>query len=992
MGREIWAQSYPTDHGVRRHCTAVLVVLACVLTPADAVQAQRNVQLTPDQTLQVVNKQVGEERWAITRDLGTGVVTGNVYQEGGDPQYLWCWPQSTESDPLRLRCQATSGCGKWTDLGEVEIAASFFEPTACETTTTQDEISSAGSGVVAQDGSTQSSSLRYSPDGRHSLISKDVGGLRWTVSYNNRDRTIVGNVLDPMGGPSQFLFCRAKVNEVGFECSGAHGCGCGACRRSDWTELPDVVAPPGFLGTRRCPTTGGEPDGLVAELQPSALPEGTTFGQAIAISDGVAIISSSEPAVYFFESGPNGWQETARIGPVRSDTRVPQTLAFGVRVAISGSRAAAIDYDVVRVFERTSASWALADTLTPPEEGARVRSLAISGDRIAMSVDLNDETESDRIHVYEKTAARWRRTVTISPPGNAPFEYIHNVALEDGFLVYFVTASQTPRNNNSLPDASLEVLEFESGDWVRAEPIEFPSSPLDLNYPTLALAGSDLFIGSAPGSPFNQTRGSVRWVARQSDGWTDVASFASCATDVGRFGQVLAASQDTLVVGAPDYQGWGGAGEAHVLTKGNEGWSSAGRLRVGDVAVASLALDGSTLLVAPGRGAASGSALVQVFDLEKVDLLPPVPCPEDPPKTWPGEEWKIEPAIQHGMNPQALVRAGEYALAPGSNTQGVVVARNGVIVAEWYEDGRNATSYGASWSVAKSIAGALIGVAIERGDVRDEYVSMAEFYPDWAGTAKEAITLRNVLQMSSGLRWSESHATTQSPLSDIGYMASVAKDQLSFASEKPVAVPPGSRWEYSSGDSMLLSGVIESATGLSAGEYAKRHLFQPLGMSRAEWWSDATGHTLTYCCVDAPSREFARLGLLFARNGRWNETQLLPERWVRDSAAGFYSPDEGAVGYGYQWYPGSAGAGMSAALLSAEGFDVQWIYVIPELDLVVVRNGHYDKHPGPPIADPNLFDLYPAAGLVPGLGTKPPEGGWSVGRLLELILEAVVSR
>jgi hypothetical protein len=86
------------------------------------------------------------------------------------------------------------------------------------------------------------------------------------------------------------------------------------------------------------------------------------------------------------------------------------------------------------------------------------------------------------------------------------------------------------------------------------------------------------------------------------------------------------------------------------------------------------------------------------------------------------------------MSPIALARAGEYALRPGSNTQGVVVARHGVIVAEWYEDGRDATSYG----VAKSVAGALIGVAIERGDVRDENVSMAEFFPDWAGTEKES--------------------------------------------------------------------------------------------------------------------------------------------------------------------------------------------------------------------------------------------------------------
>jgi CubicO group peptidase (beta-lactamase class C family) len=240
--------------------------------------------------------------------------------------------------------------------------------------------------------------------------------------------------------------------------------------------------------------------------------------------------------------------------------------------------------------------------------------------------------------------------------------------------------------------------------------------------------------------------------------------------------------------------------------------------------------------------------------------------------------------------------------------------------------------------------------------------------------------------MTSGLSWSEYYATTQTVLSDIGRMASEERDQLSFVAGKPLAFPPGTVFSYSSGDSMLLSGVIEGSTGLSAGEYARRHLFGPLGMSRAQWWSDAVGHTLTYCCVDAPSREFARIGLLYARNGRWNGRQILPERWVRDSATPIHVPaaDGGSSNnYGYRWY--------TSSILHAFGDD-QWIYVFPQLDLVVVRNGHYDKDPGPPIADPNLFARYPAAGLVPGRGTIPPEGGWNMSFLLDLILEAVVAR
>jgi CubicO group peptidase (beta-lactamase class C family) len=340
-----------------------------------------------------------------------------------------------------------------------------------------------------------------------------------------------------------------------------------------------------------------------------------------------------------------------------------------------------------------------------------------------------------------------------------------------------------------------------------------------------------------------------------------------------------------------------------------------GRLRVGDTPPSTLALDGRTLLVG---GSWDSPAEIRVFDLDQVELLPPVPCPDDPPEVWPSDEWRVESGVEQGMNPKLLASAGEFAVLPGSHTQGVVVIRHGVIVGEWYEPGRDATSFGASWSVAKSIASGLIGVAIQRGDVADENVSMADFYPAWAGTDKAAITLRHALQMTTGLSWSENHATTQSPLSDIGQMASQERDQLSFVTNKPLHDPPGRLFSYSSGDSMLFSGVIEAATGLSAGEYARRHLFGPLGMARAEWWSDAVGHTLTYCCVDAPTREFARFGLLYARNGRWHGSQILPERWVRDSAAAVYD-EEGMQGYGYQWRFGGTSSFVGANGLVGQG-------------------------------------------------------------------------
>lgn len=969
---------------------SALLVLSVLCLAASSAQAQRNVQRTPEGRYALANKDVGDERWAIARDLETGIVTGNVYRaDGGDPQFLWCWPIDAGADPLRLRCQGTRGCDAWVDLGDVELAASFFEAAACEA----GDAASAPAGRRSDRihaATLPSSALRRSPDMRTSLIAKDVGGLRWTMIYDYEDTSITGNVFDPAGGPPQFVSCRREPNADKLTCRGASGCGCGACGAADWTPLGEIDLPPGFSQSRRCPATPA-PRGLVASLTPSRREDALTggFGSRVAVAGGIAVVGAPETAAYVFENGPDGWHETARIAPFEPSPARPGSGRFAAEVAISGTTAVVMDDGRVRILEPVGGSWSLTSTVIPPEAEARVARVAIDGPRMVLTVNFSDLQEPNRAHVYERSGSSWKRTATILPPGHAPFERLGDLSLAGDRIVLQVVGGKTPYPPAST-EASLELYEHRSGAWAPTSSVPLPFSPLHDQIASLAFDGGDLIVGTAPSSPRHRSRGTVRWLAPGRENGNEIARFSACSPDVGRFGRIVAVSGETLVVGAPDYPGGGAAGEVHVFSRRDGTWAPEGRLRVGDTAPDSLALDGRTLAVGSVSGPTGGGGAVQIFDLDQVELLPPVPCPEDPPEVWPAGEWRVESPVEHGMNPVLLARAGAYALQPDGNTQGVVVARHGVIVAEWYEQGRDAASYAGSWSVAKSVAGALIGVAIARGDIRDENVGMAEFYPQWRGTEKADITLRNVLQMTSGVDFGENHSTRPDNVSDIAYLASMAKDHLAYVLELPLTRPPGTLFSYSSGDSMMLSGVIEAATGLTAGEYARRYLFDPLGMSRAQWWSDAVGHTLTYCCFDAPSREFARIGLLYAREGRWNGNQILPERWVRDSAESTYTEVDGPHGYGYQWYTVDSSAGTRQ--LEAFGFDGQHIYVIPELDLVVVRNGHYDKDPGPPIADPNLFARYPAAGLVPGKGTKPPGNGWSMGRVLGPIVDAVVTR
>jgi len=371
------------------------------------------------------------------------------------------------------------------------------------------------------------------------------------------------------------------------------------------------------------------------------------------------------------------------------------------------------------------------------------------------------------------------------------------------------------------------------------------------------------------------------------------------------------------------------------------------------------------------RRTAAGLACAWIRGLLAVVAMVAAGCgsgasPADGGPAWPTSEWRVETPEALQMDAGVLDGARAYAFQDRKYTQGVVVVRHGVIVAEWYEPGRDETSYGTSWSVAKSFTSALIGIAIDEGLIEGVDVSMAEYYPSWLGTEKEAITLRDVLSMASGLAWDESYDPSDVASSDIIQMILLQPDQLAYAASRPLEVAPGTRWSYSSGDTMLLSGVLEAATGGAAGSYARERLFDPIGMDPVDWWLDAAGHTATYCCIDTPTRQFAKFGLLFLRGGEWDGRQVVPRDWVDVST----SPSV-ASHYGYQWWLDTTPGGRD--MFSARGHDGQYIYVIPELDLVVVRNGHYDKYDGEPQADPSLWSLLPSDGLVEGLGSIPPD-------------------
>lgn len=316
-------------------------------------------------------------------------------------------------------------------------------------------------------------------------------------------------------------------------------------------------------------------------------------------------------------------------------------------------------------------------------------------------------------------------------------------------------------------------------------------------------------------------------------------------------------------------------------------------------------------------------------DSTSVAVDAPSPPAENLPdaNTYPGISWDTYAPEDVNLRPSGIIDALDYAFKDTRNTQGVVIIRHGVIVGERYAEGESEVSLATSWSTGKSFASALIGIAKEQNFIQSIDDPASNFLAPWEGTRKSKITIRAILEMRTGLAPASENVYTSR--GDNG-------NQLSYSLERTIRTTPRTNnWEYQNTDSMLMAGILESATGQNVLDYADTHLFSKIGIN-ADWWTDEAGHAMTYCCIDATTRDFARFGLLFARKGKWNDEQIVSENWVNEST----TVPEGTNNpyYALQWWVSPAGGYFYSA-----GLHENNIYIFPELDLVVVRNSLYTK-------------------------------------------------
>ncbi len=324
-------------------------------------------------------------------------------------------------------------------------------------------------------------------------------------------------------------------------------------------------------------------------------------------------------------------------------------------------------------------------------------------------------------------------------------------------------------------------------------------------------------------------------------------------------------------------------------------------------------------------------------------------------RIWPDGETVDAEKLPPAVDGKKLNEAVEWAFRESDpdhprRTRAVVVVYDGKIVAERYAPGYGANTPLPGWSMTKSVFAALTGILVGEGKIS---LNSNGLLPQWRDgqDPRKAITLDNLLRMSSGLAFNEAYS---SPLTDVAVMLFGTRDMALFAADKPLAVAPAVKWHYSTGNTNILSEVIRNTFGDAQAaylEFPRRALFDRIGMKSAVVEPDASGTLVASSFMFATARDWARFGLLCLRDGMWGDERILPEGWMKycttpapasiykDYGAGFwlYVPREFRSGE-------EPRVRIPRDTYHAVGYDGQFVTVIPSRNLVIVRLGLTHKY------------------------------------------------
>lgn len=317
------------------------------------------------------------------------------------------------------------------------------------------------------------------------------------------------------------------------------------------------------------------------------------------------------------------------------------------------------------------------------------------------------------------------------------------------------------------------------------------------------------------------------------------------------------------------------------------------------------------------------SSAPSIEDFESIDYRP-----------LPGDDWQISTPEEQGLEPM-LVAELYHDAAELETLYGLLVVKNGYLIAEDYFNEGSVGQKALLQSAAKSITSALVGLALEQGCLSSVEQKMIDFFPDFADRIvdprKREITLRDMLQMRAGYPPEESDQAL--------WEAVWSGDYVHLVADFPLTSDPGTEFQYSNLTAHWLGIIVARACDTDLKSFGQEHLFDPLGSEIGDWKKDLDGYNWAAGEIHVSARDAAKFGMLFLNDGQFEGNQIVPADWVRDSLQ-TYSEDAydnvgefRDIGYGYQWWSAKVG---DHEVNFAWGHGGQLIVLLDDLNMVVV--------------------------------------------------------
>ena len=283
-----------------------------------------------------------------------------------------------------------------------------------------------------------------------------------------------------------------------------------------------------------------------------------------------------------------------------------------------------------------------------------------------------------------------------------------------------------------------------------------------------------------------------------------------------------------------------------------------------------------------------------------------------------------------------LTIPGIDAYLAGQRAAAIVILQGGQLRFERYGLDFGAQGRWTSFSVAKSFTSTLVGAAIKDGAIKSLEDKVSTYIPDLRGSAYDDVSVRQLLTMSSGVRWNEDY---EDPQADVAKFNTATPDPgidatVSYLRKLPRAHPPGAVWHYNTGETNLIGVLVSSAVKKPLAQYLQEKVWQPAGMeASATWLLGSTGHEIAGCCIQAATRDYARFGQFVLSGGKG----IVPEDWFAQATTKQKDNGEPGHGYGFQWWTYDDGS------FAAQGIFGQGIFIDPKRQLVIASNANWTR-------------------------------------------------